>query len=160
MYFEETTKPCQQIEILPKTKKEIHACNTQIQTDMEYLLRNVLALDQIIEFSLEEAMSLLKDDEVANNVQPIDIATKGLNRALANVDDLIEKISSTIDNGLNILASVAFEIENKLDELGDSKQIIKIKIRLTRHNPPVHRKTLEGGQNFVRLIDDLSQLRL
>ncbi len=129
-------------------KLEYEKACKEIHQDIEHTTRDISEIDEIVEFNLEAALTVLRSDSENALEKARQEAINGLTRASAQTDAMIEKTENLVrvtgtallDNVLNFLF--------KIEELIDSEKIIELNLRLMAAN------TREDFRNFwVRLLE-------
>jgi len=105
----------------------------KLQSDIESLSRSISSLDQIVEFNLDAALDLLKEEkreETDDEVQKI--VKDGLERTQTILTDLEERFNQSIDISTTKLKELTFELEQEVQDLSDNEKILELNLRLAR----------------------------
>jgi dephospho-CoA kinase len=120
-------------EITAHAKAKYKTLLQKVQSDIESLSRSISSLDQIVEFNLDAALDLLKEEkreETDDEVQQI--VTDGLERTQKILKDLEERFNQSIDISTTKLKELTFDLEQEVQKLGDNEKILELNLRLAR----------------------------
>jgi hypothetical protein len=120
-------------ETLNSAESEIERINTNLQQVLDAASRSLATMDQVVEYNLEGALNLIRNEEDEHSWQEaIDITQQGLERVDKHIDDLILSLKTEIDNSLKKFELIAAKLVEDIQILGDNEELLKLKITLTR----------------------------
>ncbi|MCB0282964.1 MAG: hypothetical protein KDF60_10325 [Calditrichaeota bacterium] len=152
-------------EILTKAFVNQQQLSQNYKNKIQPVLRNVVNLDQIVEFNLEAALNLLKEKTDKENLHKAHkIAVEGLDRAETNIRDLQKNFIQIVETANNNFDDIVFELESDIQKLGDNEKILELKLRLARAQTKQkliqtrHNIWLKIKNSVPRIIDKLKKI--
>ena len=129
------------------------ACKSQdklvdkFDKQIKSLLLKITNLDQIVEFNLEAAYDMLKEDKQKDILEQAQkIASDGLERTQANIEELQSDFLQSIEESTKYFSEITLKLEIDIQKLCDNEKNLELKIRLARA------KTKEKFNQTRRLI--------
>jgi hypothetical protein len=120
-------------EILPELARKHRLFSDEIRQDLELISRTIAEIDQVVEFNLEAAASLLKQREEEDRIAKAhNIAVEGLERAANQVTELIRQLEKIADRSREALTQNTFAFVNRIQDLLDSEKLLALKLRVAR----------------------------
>ncbi|MBN1407398.1 MAG: ATP-binding protein, partial [Calditrichaceae bacterium] len=104
----------------------------ELNIELERLKRKISNIDQVVEFNLEAAIDMLDDESSDKSDKAHEVAVSGLERALANMDDINEDLDTFINNAEIKIGYIASDLQNDIQKLGDNEHVLQLRIRLAR----------------------------
>jgi hypothetical protein len=120
-------------EILGSAFKSRDELVDKIDLQMKSLLHKINNLDQIVEFNLEAAHDMLKEDgqkDILEQAQKI--ASDGLERTQSNIEELQSDFLETIEASTKYFGEITLKLEIDVQKLCDNEKNLELKIRLAR----------------------------
>ena len=134
-------------EIITSSFKDIDNLIEIYESKKTAISRGISNLDQIVEFNLDAAASLLKErdnkDAIAEAKQ---IAVDGLERTLSNLEEMERNFISDIDSNSKLFSEIVLDFELDIQKLGDNEKILQLKLRLA------HAQTKEKIISFQKKV--------
>lgn len=114
-------------------EQKIGEINLNLGLELDAASRSLARIDQVIEYNLEGALNLIREESDEQTWQEaINITQQGLERVEQNIEDLISSLKTQIDNSLKKFDRITTDLEEDIYILGDNEELLKLKIRLTR----------------------------
>lgn len=105
-----------------------------VQTHVEHILRDISETDQIVEFNLEAALTLLRRQRT--NIEAFDdaqkIAVEGLERAIKQLDTIIEHCQQIVQQSNHFFCKRSVSFGRQILALADDERILEIQLRIAR----------------------------
>ncbi|MCF7810436.1 ATP-binding protein [bacterium] len=104
-----------------------------VQDKLNIIIRSISEIDQIVEYNLEAALNLLEESSIDSDLEkPKQVVAEGLERTLGQIEEIKSKISKIQEFSSEQLHGITIGFQRRLRELLDNKEILELKIRLTR----------------------------
>jgi len=104
----------------------------EVHTRLEKIVRDISEIDQIVEFNLEAALSLLQEDRAQVLEETQKIVIEGLERTFNQIKELVENSLHIYTLVQDKLTGITTEFETKIQDLADSEKILELKIRVAK----------------------------
>ena len=104
----------------------------ELNTELVRLKRKLSNIDQVVEYNLEAAIDMLDSDSTNKSGEAHTVAVSGLERTIANLDDINEDLDTFLNNATTKIADIASDLQQDIQKLGDNEHILQLKIRIAR----------------------------
>ncbi|MEJ2544447.1 MAG: ATP-binding protein [Calditrichaceae bacterium] len=121
-----------QFEIMGSSSGMTDIYADSLNTKLEQLKRKISNIDQIVEYNLETAIDMLDDEAIDKTDEAHQVAISGLERTLINLDDINEDLDTFLNNATTQITSIATDLQQDIQKLGDNEHILQLRIRLAR----------------------------
>ncbi len=120
-------------EILTGLSKTYQIFTNGIHARLELISRTINEIDQIVEFNLEAALTLLKQETKPETVPKAQhVVIEGLERARSHVAELISTLQQVHEDTENNLPDMILIMETKIQDIADNEKILELKLRWAR----------------------------
>ena len=119
-------------EVIERLQNSFAKAMTSLRPRLEMISRSISEIDQIVEYNIEAALQILRDREEEPQEQAWPVLMDGLKRAeskLVSLNQELSEINESIRLNLDDITDTAV---NRIDELKDNEEILKLKIRWAR----------------------------
>ncbi|MBN2710307.1 MAG: AAA family ATPase [Calditrichaceae bacterium] len=116
-------------EMIPALNDDIQKINQQINNEITIISQDIMALDQIIGFSLEEAAGEVSDEDILKSKE---IAIDAVRRTHERLEEFYTRVKAAADHSTKEIQHIILRLIASLNALEDSEEILKLKLRLAR----------------------------
>lgn len=120
-------------DLLPDLERDHRAVVAQAEKALQEMLRKISETDQVVEFNLEAALNVMRGEEGSEALEEArSAAVEGVERALRQVDDLLEMADRYVADVRDGLDEETREFGEGVASLADNRKIVDLKLQLAR----------------------------
>ncbi|HKI44382.1 MAG TPA: ATP-binding protein [Balneolales bacterium] len=119
-------------EVLVRLQSGFSDAMTSLRPRLELVSRSISEIDQIVEYNIEAALQILRDREEEPREQAWPVLMEGLERSESKLVTLNQELSDINESIRFNLDDITDTAVNRIGELKDNEEILKLKIRWAR----------------------------
>ena len=119
-------------EVLVRLQEGFSDAMTSLRPRLELVSRSISEIDQIVEYNIEAALQILRDREEEPREQAWPVLMDGLKRSESKLVTLNQELSDINESIRLNLDDITDTAVNRIGELKDNEEILKLKIRWAR----------------------------